>query len=533
MTQIALYLALLLAFVKPLGAFMALTYDGGWNWRIEGWLYRLCGVDPDASMSWGEYAVAFLTFNFAGFAAVFLMLRLQHLLLWNPQAFGPLEPHTAFNIAMSFATNTNWQNYGGETTLSYFTQMAALTTQNFASAASGMAVLAALARALASKAASGIGNFWADTIRGTIYILLPLSAVLALVLVSQGVIQNLDAYAPVADTQQLLPMGPAASQIAIKQLGANGGGFFNVNSAHPFENSTPLSNFLQCLSVLLIPAALCYSYGLMIRDTRQGWALLAAMLILFLPLLFITVHAEQGNMEGKELRFGTANSALWAVATTAASNGSVNAMHDSFTPIGGLVPLFLMQLGEVVFGGAGSGLYGMIVFVIITAFLAGLMIGRTPEYLGKKIEAFEMKMASIAILVPPACVLVGTAIAAVSPVAIAGILNHGPHGFSEILYAFSSMGNNNGSAFGGFSANNPLVNSSGGIIMFLARYWVAIPVLAIAGSMARKTPAPAGPGTLPTHTPLFAGLLAGAVVIVGALAYLPSLALGPIVEALR
>ena len=532
--QIALYLIVLVALVKPLGAFMANVYEGKLNWAPERWIYRATGVDPNVSMTWVAYSGAFLVFNFLGFLAVYGLLRTQHLLPWNPQAFGALDPHTAFNIAVSFATNTNWQNYGGESTLSYFTQMAGLTVQNFISAASGMAVLAALARALISRTADTIGNFWVDLVRSTLYVLLPLSLVLALMLVSQGVIQNLDPYVPIADNAKLvLPMGPAASQVAIKQLGTNGGGFFNVNSAHPFENPTPVSNFLQMLSILLIPAALCYTFGRMIKDTRQGWALLAAMLLIFIPLLWVTVGVEQGNMEGKEVRFGTANSALWAVATTAASNGSVNSMHDSFTAIGGLVPMFMMQLGEVVFGGVGSGLYGMIVFAIIAVFLAGLMVGRTPEYLGKKIEAFEMKMASIVILVPPLCVLVGTAIAVVTPMGLSGLQDRGAHGFSEILYAFSSMGNNNGSAFGGYSANNPLVNLVGGISMLLARYWVAIPVIAIAGSLARKKIVPVGPGTLPTHTPLFVVLLSGAVLIVGALAFIPALALGPIVEALQ
>ena len=464
---------------------------------------------------------------------VYALLRLQHLLPWNPQGFSGVEPHTAFNIAVSFATNTNWQNYGGETTLSYFTQMAGLTVQNFVSAASGMAVLVALARGLTSRNTDRIGNFWVDMVRSTVYILLPLSILLTIVLASQGVIQNLDPYHQVPDSQLILPMGPAASQIAIKQLGTNGGGFFNVNSAHPFENPTPLSNFSQMLAILLIPAALCYTFGRMVNDRRQGWALLAAMLILFVPFLLITIQAEQGNMEGKEVRFGALNSALWAVATTAASNGSVNAMHDSFTAVGGLVPMFLMQLGEVVFGGVGSGLYGMIIFAIIAVFIAGLMVGRTPEYLGKKIEAFEMKMASIAILVPPLCVLVGTAIAVVTPMGVSGLQDRGPHGFSEILYAFTSMGNNNGSAFAGFGANNPLVNFTGGLAMLLARYWVALPVLAIAGSLAQKKIVPAGAGTLPTHTPLFVALLAGTVLIVGALAFIPALALGPIAEALR
>lgn len=531
--QVIVFLAVVLLLVKPLGGYMADVYEGRSSWAREDWLYRVCGIDPSAAMTWKAYAGAFLLFNLLGVVAVYALLRTQHALPWNPRAFGAIAPHTAFNIAVSFATNTNWQNYGGESTLSYFTQMVGLTVQNFVSAASGMAVLAALARGIATRSSDRIGNFWVDMVRSTIYVLLPLSIILALLLISQGVIQNLDPYVEVASSKQTLPMGPAASQIAIKQLGTNGGGFFNVNSAHPFENPTPLSNFLQLVSIVLIPAALCFTFGRMIGDKRQGWALLAAMLVLFVPLMLVAIHAEDGNMEGKEARFGTMNSALWAVATTAASNGSVNAMHDSFTPIGGLVPLFLMQLGEVVFGGTGSGLYGMVVFAIIAVFLAGLMVGRTPEYLGKKIEAFEMQMASIAILAPPLCVLAGTAIAVATPMGLSGLLNRGPHGFSEILYAFSSMGNNNGSAFGGYGANNPLVNFTGGVAMLIARYWVALAVLAIAGSLAQKKIVPVGQGTLPTHTPLFVGLLSGAVLLIGALAFIPALALGPIVEALR
>lgn len=531
--QIFLYLIVVLALVKPLGNYMAWVYEGHWESAFERWFYRLAGITRPAPMHWTSYAGALLVSNAVGCLIVFGLLRMQQWLPWNPQSFAAVPPHTALNIAMSFATNTNWQNYGGESTLSYLTQMVGLTVQNFLSAATGMAVLAALARGMAARSGSGIGNFWVDLVRGTLYILLPLSLLLSLALVSQGVVQNLDPYVPVADSQQVLPMGPAASQIAIKQLGTNGGGFFNVNSAHPFENPTALSNFLECLAILLIPAALCYSFGRMVNDRRQGWALLAAMLLLFVPLLLVCVTAEQGNLEGKEVRFGTANSALWAVATTAASNGSVNSMHDSYTPVGGLVPMFLMQLGEVVFGGVGSGLYGLLIFAIIAVFLAGLMVGRTPEYLGKKLEIFDMKMAAIAILVPPLCVLLGTAIAAVSPMGTEGLNNPGAHGFSEILYAFSSMGNNNGSAFAGYGADTPLVNILGSIAMFMARYWVALPVLAIAGSLAAKNSAPAGPGTLPTHTPLFVVLLAATVVIVGALAFIPALALGPIVEALQ
>lgn len=531
--EIALYVLVLLSLVKPLGGYMAKVYLGRWQLPPERWIYRLAGVSEGRQMDWLSYAGAFLALNAAGFAAVYAAVRLQHLLPWNPQGFGPLPPHSAFNIAVSFATNTNWQNYSGESALSYFTQTAALTVQNFLSAASGMAVLAALARGLKARNGRAIGNFWVDLVRGALYILLPLSAVLAILLVSQGVVQNFSSYVAAEGSGQVLPMGPAASQVAIKQLGTNGGGFFNTNSAHPFENPTPLSNFLECLSILLIPASLCYTFGCLVNDRRHGWALLVTMLLLFLPLLFLALRAEQGNMEGKEVRFGTASSALWAAATTAASNGSVNSMHDSFTPLGGLVLMFLMQTGEVVFGGVGSGVYGMVVFVVIALFAAGLMVGRTPEYLGKKIEAFEMKMASIAILVPPVCVLAGTAIAVVLPAGLSGLGNRGPHGFSEILYAFSSMGNNNGSAFAGYAADNPFVNLAGGLTMLFSRYWVAIPVLAIAGSLAAKQDAPPGPGAVPAHTPLFVAFLTGTVLIVGALAFIPSLALGPMVEALR
>jgi K+-transporting ATPase ATPase A chain len=549
--QMTAFVGVILLLVKPLGSYMAALLDGRKTiltrafGPLERWTYRLCGVDPQASMSWDVYALALLVFNLVSFVAVFALLRMQHLLPWNPQGFSALPPHTTFNIAVSFATNTNWQNYGGETALSYFVQMIGLTVQNFVSAAAGIAVLAALARGIAGKQVNSVGNFWVDLTRSTLYLLVPLSAILALLLVSQGVVQNLRPYVPAhliepvkdADGKQLdqvlLPMGPAASQIAIKQLGTNGGGFFNVNSAHPFENPTPLADFAELVSILLIPAALCYTFGRMVGDTRQGWALLAVMLVIFLPLLWSEIALEHGNLEGKELRFGTVNSAMWAVATTAASNGSVNAMHDSFTPLGGLIPMVLMKLGEVVFGGVGSGLYGMVIFAIVAVFLAGLMIGRTPEYLGKKIEPFEMKMASLAILVPPVCVLAGTAIAVVTPLGQSGLGNHGPHGFSEILYAFTSMGNNNGSAFGGYAADNPLVNIMGGLSMLLSRYWVAVPVLAIAGSLARKKTVPAGAGTLPTHTPLFIVTVASVVVIVGALAFIPALALGPVVEALR
>jgi K+-transporting ATPase ATPase A chain len=567
--QIVLYMVVLIALVKPLGAYMARVYDGqpcrldrvlG---PVERLVYRMCGIRPDADMSWKTYAAAVLTFSLVGFVFVYVLQRAQGVLPWNPQGLAAASPHLAFNTAVSFVTNTNWQSYGGETTLSYLTQMAGLTVQNFVSAASGMAVLVAFVRGLARRTAEGIGNFWADLVRGTLYILLPLSLVLALALVSQGVVQNLKPYATAtlvqatADaegkpvTEQVIAVGPAASQVAIKQLGTNGGGFFNVNSAHPLENPTPFSNFLQLLSILLIPAALTYTFGRMVRDTRQGWAVLAAMVAIFVPLLIVAATAEHtgnpvfsrlgldqaasdlqsgGNMEGKEVRFGIANSALWATATTAASNGSVNSMHDSFTPLGGLVPMWLMQLGEVVFGGVGSGLYGMLVFAIVAVFIAGLMVGRTPEYLGKKIEAFEMKMAAVAILASPLAVLVGTALAASVAPGRATVFNPGAHGFSEILYAYSSAGNNNGSAFAGLGANTPFYNGTLGLAMLVGRFWIMVPVLAIAGSLARKKSVPPGPGTLPTHGPLFVILLVGAVVLVGALTFVPALALGPIVE---
>ena len=489
----------------------------------------------------------------------------RHVLPLNPQGLAAVSPDSSFNTAVSFATNTNWQGYAGEATLSYLTQMLGLAVQNFLSAASGIAVLIALIRGFVRRETGQIGNFWVDFTRSTLYVLLPLSFILAVVLAAQGVVQSFAPYQqatllePVVMqdqtvTEQTLPLGPAASQVAIKQLGTNGGGFFNVNSSHPFENPTPLSNFLEVLAILLIPAALCYTFGSMVNDKRQGWALLAAMLVIFVPLLVGAFAAEQagnprfdalgvdqapsamqpgGNMEGKETRFGIANSALWATATTAASNGSVNSMHDSFTPLGGLVPMWLMQLGEVVFGGVGSGLYGMLMFAVIAVFIAGLMVGRTPEYLGKKIEAYEVKMAAIVLLVPCLAVLLGTAVAVMVPAATASVANPGVHGFSEILYAFSSAGNNNGSAFAGLSANTPFYNFALGIAMWVSRYWLMIPVLAIAGSLAAKRATAVTAGTLPTHTPLFVTLLVTTVLLVGALTFLPALALGPIVEHLQ
>jgi K+-transporting ATPase ATPase A chain len=563
--QCGLYLVVLLALAKPLGEFMARVLTGERHFLTPalGWLerltYKASGVDPQREMRWTEYAVAALLFNLAGLLVLYLLQRTQGFLPLNPAELGAVSPDSSWNTAVSFATNTNWQGYGGESTMSYLTQMLGLAVQNFVSAATGIAVLAALARAFSRKQAGTIGNFWADLTRSTLYILLPLSFILALALVSQGVVQTFGPYVKAQTVEkieyeenkekkttqeQVLPMGPAASQVAIKQLGTNGGGFFNVNSAHPFENATPLSNFLELLSILLIGAALCVTFGRMVGDLRQGWAILAAMTAIFVALLAVAVTAEQsgnpilekagvaaeGNMEGKEVRFGIVNSALWATATTSASNGSVNSMHDSFTPLGGLVPMWLMQLGEVVFGGVGSGLYGMLMFVLLAVFVAGLMIGRTPEYLGKKVEAFEMKMASVAILLPPLVVLVGAAIAVLVEPGKATVANPGAHGFSEILYAFSSAGNNNGSAFAGLGANTPFYNTALGFAMLLARYWLLIPVLAIAGSLAAKKTVPAGPGTLPTHGPLFVVLLVGTVLIIGALTFVPALALGPVVE---
>jgi K+-transporting ATPase ATPase A chain len=570
--QFGLYMGFLLALARPLGWYMARVYQGqscgldrGLGW-LERLIYRVAGVDPLREMTWRGYAVATLLFNGIGLLAVYALLRLQHVLPLNPQGFAANTADSAFNTAVSFATNTNWQGYGGETTMSYLSQMLGLGVQNFVSAASGMAVLVALIRGITRRSAETIGNFWVDLVRSTLYILLPLSLLLAVALVSQGVIQNFSPYrqtallSPATDadgtavTEQTLPMGPAASQIAIKQLGTNGGGFFNVNSAHPYENPTPLSNFLQMLAILAIPAALCYTFGVMVGDTRQGWVLLAAMLVIFVPITIGAIAAEQsgvpaltrmgvdqgvssqqsgGNTEGKEVRHGIVNSALWASATTAASNGSVNSMHDSFTPLGGLVPMWLMQLGEVIFGGVGSGLYGLLMFVVVAVFVAGLMVGRTPEYLGKKIEAYEMKMASLVILIPPLVVLVGTAIAVSVPAGRATIFNPGAHGFSEVLYAFSSAGNNNGSAFAGLGANNPFYNTALGLAMLIARYWLMVPTLAVAGSLAKKKFTPPGAGTLPTHTPLFVVLVVGCVVLVGALTFVPALALGPIVEQLQ
>lgn len=567
--QIGLYLLILLLLVKPLGAYMSHVLQGERTFLtpvvgpVERLVYRMLGIRTDEEMDWKQYAVALLLFTLVGIIALYALERLQSVLPLNPQHLGAVQPDLAFNTAISFSTNTNWQSYGGETTMSYLTQMLGLTVQNFLSAATGIAILMAMVRGFVRHSAKTIGNFWVDMTRSVLYILLPLALILAIILVSQGVVQTFSGAQQVPllqptqnasgqmVSQQVIATGPAASQIAIKQLGTNGGGFFNVNSAHPLENPTPLSNFLEMLAILLIPAALCYTFGKMVGDTRKGWAILAAMTIIFVAMLSVAVWAEQsgnpslaglnvdqsasslqpgGNMEGKEMRFGVTNSALWATTTTAASSGSVNSMHDSFTPLGGLVPMWLMQLGEVVYGGVGSGLYGMLAFVIIAVFVAGLMIGRTPEYLGKKIEAYEMKMASLMVLIPVLLVLFGTAIAVMTPTGKAAAFNPGAHGFSEVLYAFSSTGNNNGSAFAGLGTNTPFYNTILSIAMFFGRYWLAIPALAIAGSLVQKKRVPVTPGTLPTHTPLFIFWLIAVVIIVGALSFLPALSLGPIVE---
>jgi potassium-transporting ATPase potassium-binding subunit len=567
--QTAIFLLALLLTVKPLGIYMARIYEGSptglnvWFAPVERWIYRLCGVKPDEGMSWKTYAFAMILFNVLGVLVVYAIQRLQASLPLNPMAVPAVSPDLSFNTAVSFASNTNWQDYGGESTMSYLTQMLALVVQNFVSAATGMAILVAIIRGFIQKQMNTIGNFWVDLVRTVLYILLPLSLVFALAFVSQGIPQTFSKSAaatvlqvtkdsngkPVAE--QGLALGPVASQISIKQLGSNGGGFYNVNSAHPYENPTPLSNFLELLAIMLIPAALCYTFGYMVRDRRQGWAILAAMFIIFLPCLWYGIQIEQqgnplldklgidqratdlqpgGNMEGKEARFGIANSSLWAITTTAVANGSVNCMHDSFMPLSGLMPLWLIQLGEVIFGGVGCGLYGMIAFVIVAVFIAGLMIGRTPEYLGKKIEVFEMKMASLVALIPHLFILIPTAVAVLTLAGKAGISNPGPHGFSEILYAFSSAAGNNGSAFAGINGNTLFYNTSLAISMFFGRYWLAIPMLAIAGSLSAKKIVPTTQGTLPTHTPLFVFFLAMVVLVIGALVFFPALALGPIVE---
>ncbi len=579
---LAAFLGVLALTVKPLGVYLADVMSGSsrvvkFGQRVEHFLLKICGIKADDQMDWKQYALSVLIFSLLGVVTVYALQRVQVWLPLNLQQFANITPDSAFNTAISFVTNTNWQGYGGESTMSYLTQMLAFTVHNFASAATGMAVVFALIRGFASKGVvskpgAALGNFWVDIYRITAYVLLPLSLVFALFLVSQGVIQNHRAYVdvltleiPVASPAsaptpavnaaiQTIAMGPVASQEAIKMIGTNGGGFFNANSAHPFENPTALTNFFQMLSIFLIPAALCYAFGRTVGDTRQGWAVLGAMTIIFVVMAVVVMLAEQhgnpqltalgvdqiasatqagGNMEGKETRFGVAASALFAAITTAASCGAVNAMHDSFTPLGGLVPLLNIEFGEVVFGGMGSGLYGMLTFAIITVFIAGLMIGRTPEYLGKKIESFEMKMVSIIILVTPLLVLGGTAISVLTEAGRAGISNPGAHGFSQVLYALSSAANNNGSAFAGLSANTPFYNVLLGVVMWIGRFGVIVPVLAIAGSLANKKRIEASQGTMPTHGWLFIILLVGMVIIVGALTYIPALALGPIVEHLQ
>jgi potassium-transporting ATPase potassium-binding subunit len=583
---LVLYIIVLLALAWPTGIWLARLCSGNlpaWMHKVEAPLYRLAGTSPDKAMNWWQYALALLAFNAFGALVVYVLQRVQVWLPLNPAAMAAVTPDSSFNTAISFVSNTNWQGYTGESTMSYLTQMLALTVQNFFSAATGIAVAFALVRGFAARSTGVLGNFWADITRLTIWLLLPISLVYAVFLVSQGVIQNFDAYQdvttlevnayqqpkngpdgqPLKDAKgnpvmedlktptQTIAMGPVASQEAIKMLGTNGGGFFNANSAHPYENPTALTNFIQILSIFLIPAGLCFAFGREVGDIRQGWAVLAAMMVMFVVAVLVITPAEQagnplltplgvdqvasatqsgGNMEGKEVRYGIAASSLFAVITTAASCGAVNTMHDSLTPIGGMVPLVMIQLGEVVFGGVGSGLYGMLIFAILAVFIAGLMIGRTPEYLGKKIESLEMKLTSITILVTPVLVLVGTAIAVIADAGKAGIANPGAHGFSEILYAFSSAANNNGSAFAGLSVNTPFYNSLLAVVMWLGRFAMIVPVLAVAGALASKKRLPVTAGTMPTHGPLFVSLLIGTVLLVGLLNYVPALALGPMVE---
>ena len=585
----ALVLALVVLCAKPLGHYIARVMEGQsnfalrWGAPLERWIYRLCGIDAGEEMSWSRYAIGLLVFNLAGGLMVYALQRLQQWLPFNPQHFPAVSADSSFNTAVSFATNTDWQGYSGESTMAYLTQSAGLAVQNFLSAATGLAVAIALIRGFTRRSSATIGNFWVDVTRSSLYVLLPLSALLAVALIGQGVIQNLHPYRdattiekltfdnpktdsegkPLLDNKgnpvtesvttqtQVLPMGPVASQEAIKELGTNGGGFFNANSAHPFENPTALSNFLEITAIFLIPFALTYTFGVLVGDRRQGFALMAAMLILFAALAAIAFVSEQagnpvmasqgidasstaaqsgGNMEGKETRFGIAASALFASATTATSTGAVNSVHDSMMPMGGFVPMFLMQLGELTPGGVGTGIYTILIFAILGVFIAGLMIGRTPEYLGKKIQAREMKLASIFILTTPTLVLIGTAIGVMTTGGNAGVFNPGAHGFSEILYAFTSAGNNNGSAFAGLSANTVFYNVSLGLVMWLGRFWPIVATLAIAGSLAAKKRVPVTEGTMPTHGALFVSLLIGTIVLIGVLNYVPALALGPVVE---
>lgn len=535
--QIGLYLILLVVVTPPLGRYMAQVFAGEINFLrpLEALLYRAAGVNAEAEMRWTTYAAALLVFNGLGFAVLFVLQLAQGSLPLNPAQLPKVGLWSAFNTAVSFMTNTNWQGYAGETTMSYLTQMLGLAVQNFVSAATGIAAFLALARGLAHRSGNTLGNFWADLVRSTLYVLLPLSLVLALVLAAQGVVQTFAPYATIttlSGAEQTIPLGPAASQIAIKQLGTNGGGFFNANSAHPLENPTPLTNFLQVWAILLISAALTYTYGLMVGSTRQGWAIFAAMMILFVAGLVVSLAAEYsgGTFEGKETRLGVANSVLWSVATTAASNGSVNAMHASLSPLAGLVAMVNMKLGEVIWGGVGAGLYGMLMLVILNVFIAGLMVGRTPEYLGKKVEAWEVKMAMVAVLAPSAAILIFAPLAAVTEAGQASLLNPGPHGLSEILYAFASAANNNGSAFSGLNANTDFYNVLLGVAMLIGRFAVILPALAIAGSMAGKKVTPPSAGTFSTHSALFVVLLIAVVLIIGALTFFPALSLGPIVE---
>jgi K+-transporting ATPase ATPase A chain len=552
--QIAIYSALIIATVKPLGAYMARVFTGERTFLspvlkpVERGLYRLCGIDEHAEQSWMTYTVAMLLFSVAGFVVLYALQRLQAVLPFNPQGQSAVEQSSAFNTTMSFVTNTNWQGYGGETTMSYLTQMAGLTAQNFVSAAAGIALAIALIRGFARRSAQTVGNFWVDLTRSTLYVLLPLSIVIGLALVAFGVPQNLGAYTEATTLEgakQVIAQGPVASQIAIKQLGTNGGGFFNANSAHPFENPNAITNLIEMWAILAISAALTYTFGRMVGNTRQGWAIFAVMGVLFLAGVTIAYWAEAqgnpalaalgvdpsgGNMEGKEVRFGIANSTIWATATTDASNGSVNSMHDSYMPLGGMVPLVNIMLGEIIFGGVGSGLYGMLLFAILAVFIAGLMVGRTPEYLGKKIEAKEVKMAMLAILILPLSILGFTAIAVVVQPGLASLANAGPHGFSEALYAYTSGTGNNGSAFAGLSANTLFYNTTLGAAMFIGRFLMIVPMMAIAGSLAAKKIVPASEGTFPTHGGLFVGLLVGVILIVGGLTYFPAVSLGPVSE---
>lgn len=564
--QIAIYIFILLICIKPLGIYIASVYECKAGildkviGPIERLTYRLCAISPKQEMGWKTYAFSMLIFNALGIILLYILQRAQLYLPFNPQQFSGVAPDLAFNTAVSFTTNTDWQAYSGENSLSYFTQMAGLTVQNFLSAATGLSIMVAFTRGLNRQQTNSIGNFWVDAVRGILYILLPLSILLAIFLVSQGVLQNFKHYEVItlsdpvkySETktllQQSIPMGPVASQVAIKQLGTNGGGFFNANSAHPFENPTPLTNFVEMLAIMLIPMALCYTFGVMVKDTRQGWAIFWAMFIIFIPLMFATVLSEKidnpiieknfreqvqtgvGNMEGKETRFGITNSGLWAAATTATSNGSTNSTLDSFMPLGGLIPLWLIDLGESIFGGVGSGLSQMLMFVIVTVFISGLMVGRTPEYLGKKLESYEIKMTSFVLLIMPTIVLLFTAIALMVDAGKLAIANPGTHGFTEVLYAFSSLTNNNGSAFGGLNSNTYFYNTMGGVAILIGRYWIAISLLAIAGSLASKKSVPESAGTLPTHSFLFILILVGITLIFGALTFFPALCVGPIVE---